>query len=289
MRKYFTGVILGVTVLGFSTLGFAQTVPRRADGKPDLSGKWKTATSSVSPMRLTTWGTERWEYNKLPRGNGGRPELDPMMHCYLPGLARLGPPLQVPPKSVVVRIEGVNVPAPEGPSAFDAIQIAYAPNRVLIVYNYNQEYRQIYTDGRTHPESVEDDPYSRWWNGFSTGTWNGDTFVVTTTNLKDETWLDNLGHEGRQVRIVERFQRIDADTLQIDRTITDPVALAQPYTTTATLKLTPNMEFRENVLCDQYFFRSFAFGYDSLLGIWTHPSSSADRSSAGPIFTQLPK
>jgi hypothetical protein len=166
------------------------------------------------------------------------------------------------------------------------MQIAYAPNRVLIVYNYNQEYRQIFTDGRTHPENVEDDPYSRWWNGFSTGTWDGDIFVVDTTNLRNETWLDNLGHEARQLRIVERFQRLDADTLQIDRTLTDPIALARPYTTSATLKLTPNMEFQENLICDQYYFRSFAFGYDSLL---THPYGGADRSSAGPIFTQLPK
>jgi hypothetical protein len=172
-----------------------------------------------------------------------------------------------------VRIDDESVPAPGGPAAFDAIQIAYAPNRVLIIYNYNQEYRQIFTDGRTHPEDVEEDPYSRWWNGFSTGTWDGDTFVVETTNLRDETWVDNLGHEARQLRIVERFRRVDAETLQIGRTLTDRVALARPYTTSATLKLTPNLEFQENVICGQYYF----------------PYGGEDKSSSGPIFTQLPK
>jgi hypothetical protein len=296
MKTRFMQIIIGVVILTLAQGGLAQTaaqttkaIPRTADGKPDLAGKWKTINSSVSPMQLTAWGAERWAYNRLPSGRGGRPELDPELHCYLSGLARIGPPLQVPARSVIVRIDDESVPAPGGPAAFDAIQIAYAPNRVLIIYNYNQEYRQIFTDGRTHPEDVEEDPYSRWWNGFSTGTWDGDTFVVETTNLRDETWVDNLGHEARQLRIVERFRRVDAETLQIGRTLTDRVALARPYTTSATLKLTPNLEFQENVICGQYYFRSFAFGYDSLLGIWTHPYGGEDKSSSGPIFTQLPK
>ena len=301
MKNHSIGIISWAVLLALSAVGFAQApspvvdggsraIPRTSDGKPDLSGKWKTVSSKVDPVQLTAWGTKRWNYNKLPEGNGGRPELDPILHCYVPGLARIGPPLLVPAESVVVRIDGENVPAPGGPAAFDAIQIAYAPNRVLILYHHNQEHRQIFTDGRPHPkDNFEEDPWSRYWNGYSTGTWNGDVFVVDTTNLRDEVWLDNLGHEIRQAHVLERFRRLDADTLQIDRTITDPTALAAPYTTSATLKLTPNLEFQENVICGQYYFRSFAFGYDSLLGIWNHPYGGPGQTSAGPIFTQLPK
>ena len=296
MKNYFMGLIVGVIVLAFSAVGLAQVppqagaagakaIPRTLDGKPDLSGIWRTVSSKVEPMQLTVWATKRWNYNKLPEGNGARPEYDPILHCYRPGLARLGPPLLVPADSIVVRIEGADAPAPGGPAAMDAVMINYAPRKVWVVYQYNQEVREIFTDGRKHPAVDPEDNATLWWNGYSTGTWDGDTFVVDTTNLRNETWLDNLGHEFRQLHIVERFRRVDADTLQIDRTLTDPMALAKPYTTSATLKLTPNLTFQENVVCGQYYVRKFAFGYDGLLGINTHPWQGEDRSSAIPEFS----
>ena len=140
-------------------------------------------------MQLTAWGIKRFNYNKLPEGNEARPELDPILHCYRPGLARLGPPLLVPASSVRVRIEGESVPAPGGPAALDALVIAYSPQKVWVIYQYNQEARQIFTDGRKHPAAIEEDLSTKWWNGYSTGTWDGDTFVVDTMNLRDETWL----------------------------------------------------------------------------------------------------
>ena len=296
MKNRFMGLIFGVVVLAFSAVALAQVppqagaagakaIPRTPDGKPDLSGIWKTASSKADPMQLTAWGIDRFNYNKLPKGNGARPEYDPILHCYRPGLARLGPPLLVPADSVVVRIDDASVPAPGGPAAMDAIQIANAPHTVWVIYQYNQEVREIFTDGRKHPAVDPEDNSTLWWNGYSTGTWDGDTFVVDTTNLRTETWLDNLGHETRELHVVERFRRVDADTLQIDRTLTDPMVLAKPYTNSATLKLTPNVTFQENVVCDQYYVRKFAFGYDGLLGISTHPYGGPDRSSATPVFT----
>jgi hypothetical protein len=240
-------------------------------------------------MQLTAWGMKAFNYNKLPEGNGARPEYDPILHCYRPGLARLGPPLLVPAESTVVRIDGEDLPPPGGPAAMDAILIRYAPKRVWLIYQYNEESRQIFTDGRGHPEVDPDDLATLWWNGYSTGTWDGETFVVTTTNLRNETWLDNLGHENRELKIVERFRRVDAETLEIDRTLTDPIALASPYTTSATLKLSPNLAFQENVICGQYYIRKFAFGYDGLMGINIHPWQGHDRSTAAPVFTGLPE
>jgi len=241
-------------------------------------------------MQLTPLGLDKFNYNKLPKGNGARPEYDPILHCYKPGLARLGPPLLTPAKSIIVRLEGQNIPAPGGPSVFDAIQIAYTPGRVWVIYAYNQETRQIFTDGRPHPKADPDDlERTMWWNGHSTGTWDGDTFVVDTANLRNETWLDNMGHENRQLRIVERFRRVDAETLEVGRTLTDPIMLARPYTTSATLQLSPAITFQENVVCGQYYYRQYAFGYDGLLGIWSHPYGGPDRSSSTPTFSELPK
>jgi hypothetical protein len=70
---------------------------------------------------------------------------------------------------------------------------------------------------------------------------------------------------------MERFRRLDAETLEIERTFTDPVALAQPYTTRATLKVRPDTTFVENVICDQYYGRKPGFGFGGILGINGHP------------------
>lgn len=291
MKNRLAGSIFGVVVFAFSTVALAQTparpgpgaagakpIPRTPDGKPDLSGIWKTASSKAEPMQLTAWGLEQFNYNKLPKGDRARPELDPILHCYRPGLARIGPPLQVPAISIRVRIDGESVPTPGGPAAMDAIQIAYAPHKVWMVYQYNSEVRQIFTDARKHPPVDKDDLLTQWWNGHSVGTWDGDVFVVDTAAIRNETWLDNLGHEHRQLRVVERFRRVDADTLEIERTLTDPVALARPYVTQATLKLTPNLTFQENVVCDQYYVRKVGFGFGGLLGINDHPWQSPEEN-----------
>ena len=301
MKNRFAAWTFWMVVLGFSAVVFAQepaqrsaqqpaaAIPRTADGKPDLSGKWKTITSRVGRIQPTPWGAKRYDYNKLPEGTGARPELDPISYCYRPGLARLGPPLLVPASSVRVRKEGESVPAPGGPAALDAIVIAYSPQKVWIVHQYNQEMRQISTERRQHPEVLEEDLSTKWWNGYSTGTWDGDTFVVDTTNLRDETWLDNLGHEHRQLRVVERFRRLDPETLEIERTFTDPMALARPYVTTATLKLAPDLTPQENVICDQYYGRKIGFGFQSLLGISSHPWQGKDRSTENPGLPRLPR
>lgn len=258
--------------------GTSKPIPRTADGKPDLSGIWKTASSKIDPVQPTAWALERFNYNKLPNGKGARAELDPLMHCYRPGLARIGPPLQVPNKSIRVRIDGESVPFPEGPAGFDVIEIRYAPKKVWMVYQFNQEVRQIFTDGRKHPEVFEDDLLTMWWNGHSTGAWDGDTFVVDTTAIRNEVWLDNLGHELRQLHLVERIRRVDAETLEIERTFTDPIALAKPHVTRATLKLRQDLTFQENVVCDQYYVRKIGFGFDGLLGINSHPWQSPEEN-----------
>ena len=67
--------------------------------------------------------------------------------------------------------------------------------------------------------------------GSSIGTWEGDTFVVDTIGFNDKTWLDRLGHpHSEELHLVERFRRVDANTMEIDLTIDDPKAYARPWT-----------------------------------------------------------
>ena len=282
MKKRLMESICWMIVLAFSGVVFAQTegtqtIPRTADGKPDLSGIWKTVSAEVGPVQMTEWGAARYNYNKQPKRDIVRPELDPIMHCYRPGLARIGPPLQVPRSSIRVRFEDESVPPPGvGVADFDAIEIRYAPRKVWMIYQYNHEVRQIFTDGRDHPEAFDDDPFTKWWNGHSIGSWDGDTFVIDTTNIRNETLLNNKGQEHRKLQVVERIRRVDAETLEIERTLSDPIAIATPYKTRATLKLIPQMTFQENVICDQYYVRKVGFGFGGLLGINDHPWQSPE-------------
>ena len=94
MKKRLMGSIYWMVVLAFSGVVLAQTegvqaIPRTTDGKPDLSGIWRTVSSEVEPIQLTDWGVARYNYNKQPERDLVRPELDPIMHCYRPGLARI--------------------------------------------------------------------------------------------------------------------------------------------------------------------------------------------------------
>jgi hypothetical protein len=77
-------------------------------------------------------------------------------------------------------------------------------------------------DGRPHlPPSV------RQWKGDSVGHWEGNTLVVDTTNFTDKT---NFRGSGENLHLVERFTRVDADTLLYRFTVDDPGSFTRPWT-----------------------------------------------------------
>jgi len=88
-------------------------------------------------------------------------------------------------------------------------------------------FRVVPTDGRKHRDEVP--PAFR---GESVGRWDGDTFVVDTTNFTDNTWISAEGRvspHSDQLHIVERYRRVDANTLEIDATLEDPDMLTKPW------------------------------------------------------------
>lgn len=66
----------------------------------------------------------------------------------------------------------------------------------------------------------------RSWLGDSVGRWEGDTLVVDTTNFND---TPALGGASRDLRVVERFTRLDADTLLYQFTVDDPAVWTEPW------------------------------------------------------------
>jgi hypothetical protein len=106
------------------------------------------------------------------------------------------------------------------------IEILFTPGKVTILIEAYAQWRQIFTDGREHPEDPD-----LTFNGHSIGHWEGDTLVVDTVGFTTDTSLGNLGmRHSDQMRIVERFRLAAPDRLEIETTITDAEALTRPWT-----------------------------------------------------------
>jgi hypothetical protein len=108
------------------------------------------------------------------------------------------------------------------------MEILFTPGKVTIVIEAYSQWRQIFTDGRKHPEDPD-----LTFNGHSIGHWEGDTLVVDTVGFTTDTALAGFGvKHSDKMHIVERMHLVDGDKLQIETTITDPEALAKPLTST---------------------------------------------------------
>jgi hypothetical protein len=110
-------------------------------------------------------------------------------------------------------------------------QIVQTPRAVMILSEMIHDARVIPTDGTPHLP-----PQIRRWQGDSRGRWEGDTLVVDTTNFLGQTQLFGSG-DGRHV--VERFTRVDADTLLYRYTVDDSETFTQPWTAEVPLRSVP--------------------------------------------------
>lgn len=109
-------------------------------------------------------------------------------------------------------------------------------------------YRIIYLDGREFPEEIEPSNY-----GYSIGHWEGDTLMVETRGLNEKFWMDARGSPHTEdLKFIERFTRLDMNTMQYQATIDDPGAYTRPWTTTKfLLDWRPGDELFEYI-CQQY-------------------------------------
>ena len=116
---------------------------------------------------------------------------------------------------------GFNSGPPMVPGAYNNnMQIVQAPGYVVIINEMVHNARIIPTDGRPHTRL-------RQWSGDSRGRWDGDTLVVETINFRRETSLQ--GSTG-DTRLVERFTRVDAETIRYEFTVSDPSSYIRPWT-----------------------------------------------------------
>jgi hypothetical protein len=208
-------------------------VPRMADGHPDLSGVWWGGADVGG--RRPGGGPGR------PGGPGGAGGTPPPSYTslYQPSAAAHAATLSdqddptlncMPVAFGTLNVRLWNVGA--------VGQIIATPKMVVMLSETFHDYQLVPTDGRPHRDDAP--PTYR---GDSVGRWDGDTFVVDTTNFTDDTWMFAEGRvsiHSDALRIVERYRRVDASTLEIEATVEDPKVLTGPWTVPKqTLQLAP--------------------------------------------------
>jgi hypothetical protein len=206
----------------------AEGVPKMPDPpgpapKRDLSGAWVgPQNTQADPMPLMTpTGEARFKMNKpylrgaIPAGPGGElpPSNDPLITCD---------PLGFPRDLFAHAV-----------SSRGGVLFGSAPNRVIINYEQQRVWREIWLDGRQLPEKVDvkGAPDSRYY-GYSVGHWEKDnTFVVETMGLDERAWLDEAGHpRSSSARIEERYTRVDQYNLELVVTLDDLKFYTKPWT-----------------------------------------------------------
>jgi hypothetical protein len=201
--------------------------PKASDGKPDLSGIWRVADSRFL-MNLAADETggapfQPWAATLYKERTDNLGKDRPSGHC-LPHAV---------PDAMMVR---------SGP-----FKIAQTSGVVFILFEEMNHYRQIFTDGRGFPKSMNPT-----WYGYSIGRWEGETFIAETTGFNDQSWLDDPGHPHTEaMRVTEKFTRRDFGHLEIEITIDDLKAYTRPWTLKARFDLMPDTELIENICEDK--------------------------------------
>ena len=123
---------------------------------------------------------------------------DPEIKCYLPGVPR----------------------ATYMPFPFQIVQSSAA---TFISYEYAGAVRHIYAKDPGPPQIDS-------WMGMSYSAWEGDTFVVYTSGFNDQSWFDRAGnHHSDKLKVTERYTMTDADHINYEATIDDPVTFTRPW------------------------------------------------------------
>jgi hypothetical protein len=197
--------------------------PRLPDGTPDFSGVWVGGgpvgdiKEGLAPGEQIVMKPEAEALMKKRMAAD-----DPEARCLPTGVPRVAPyPWRI-----------VQTPA-------------YGKaTHLFFLYEGNiHSYRQIFMDGRKHPDDLEPT-----WYGHSVGHWEGDTLVIETVGFNDKFWFDFQGHpHTTQLRTVERYTRTSMGKLENVTTIYDPGAYTKPFTIKFTATARPGWELMEYI------------------------------------------
>jgi hypothetical protein len=223
----------------------AQHNPQIAgDRHPDLSGTWAGAGGLATALKKVVDGKvviSKPDQSRPPRAVSALPsapapsykpqfqakvkelsdhesKVDPVFYCGKPGVPRVGAPRRI-------------------------IQL---PTEIVFLYEdmSGDPYRVIPTDGRGHSVNANPSAY-----GDSVGHWEGDTLVIETTSLSEDTWFGEDGYfHSDALRVTERLWR-EGENLVWQATVEDPKVLAAPWTIAPRVMRPSNEPLEESPRC----------------------------------------
>ena len=274
------GTVCAAALLGAASVA-AQSgdvaLPRTAWGDPDLQGIWNNSTTTpleqMTEAELQRNRDARAPVIEATRGTGAAwPETGGNLEQ--PSLI-IDPPngrISMTPEAIarLVAREKAREGRGEGDSWLDRNSWERCISRTMpaqmIPNLYNNNYQifqtpthvaiQIEMIHETRIIPIDDRPHSsdniRQWLGDSRGHWEGDTLVVETIHFHDRmdggdyqpSHILQTGHRGPgdTLRIVERFTRVDAETIDYRFTVEDPVTYTRPYTVAIPFRWRENQE-----------------------------------------------
>ncbi len=217
--------------------------PRMPDGKPDFSGIWTTGepfdrrghglsspkdlppptdpksfpdaqtpgdpTAIIGSRQMANIGID------LPGGLPYQPWLLALTKVRTENLAKDDPHIRCLPDNF---LRAYGMP--------HLLKFVHKPGLLVVLNEVDAGYRQVFTDARPLPQ----DPNPSW-QGYSSGKWSGDTLVIDTIGLRDDTWIDWNGSVLTEAaKVQERIRRPDFGHLDIEVTVDDPKAYTKPWT-----------------------------------------------------------
>ncbi len=227
------------------TAGAPGLVPFRQQKLAVESGKTSRVDIHLDDVQVNTLGEDRDFYTKLagahdvpsgptPRMPDGKPDLSGMWLASFP--KDPGNPEPLPWAAALIKerqaTQNKDIPSsrclPLGVvmSTF-LFPYKFVQTPRLLVMLYEGEFpRQVYLDGRPHPQ----DPNPSWL-GHSIGHWDGDTLVVDTVGFNGKAWVGFGGLPATEkLHVTERYRRPDLGHLEYEITVDDPGAYAKPWT-----------------------------------------------------------
>ncbi len=266
MRMIIAFVALASVTLGAQS---KKPIPRTADGKPDLQGTWDFAQltplerpsefagkDAVTEEEAEEFAQRRIETsNKDRRDGGAAADVERAYNDFWwdfgtriakqPSLVVDPPDGRIPPLTADARernagrrplydnpeerpyaercILGFNSGPPMVPSAYNNnMQLVQTPRHVMILNEMIHSARVVDMSGRPHhPQSM------RFLTGDSIGHWEKDTLVVDTTNFSKERSFRGATAD---MHLIEKFTRVDRDTLRYEFTVDDPATWTHSWT-----------------------------------------------------------
>lgn len=201
-------------------------VRRTAEGRPDLAGIWGPEFAQGFPKYLLDIAVDLgpegvpfqdWSRSLYRERREWNSKDDPIARCQPTGVPRL-----------------IGFPAP-----FKIVQL---PDLIVVLYEQDTTYRQIFLDGRALPAEISQPS----WMGYSVGRWEGDVLVVESVGFNSISWFDVFGHPHTEaLRLIERYRRVNFGQLEIHITVDDPKAYTRPWTVTQQRSLLTDTELLE--------------------------------------------